>query len=274
MLSLRLELRLDESQQMHRRGRKRECDRQHGFQRNETDIDHDDVGPRRQALALELANIGLLHGYDPGMAAQRAMQLLTPDIDRKHKRCAIGEQHLGEPAGRGTDIETDMAFDIDRVMLQRAGELDAAARDVGVGGLRLEGCVGGQQLRRLANLLVVCGDEAGLDCRARPRAALEQATLDQQYVHAFGSRGHQLSFRTGCTSCSAALRTQNSNAVKSCQRSAGACCGTTSGQPWRSRAWINIRLSVRPKSSTESPSASTRWPSRVFTAPNRRTRAA
>src|SRR5262249_28844685 len=126
----------------------------------------------------------------------------------------------------------------------------------------------------LANLLVICGDETRLDRRAGAGPALEQAALDQQHVHALGGRGHQLSFRTGCTSCSAALRTQNSKTVKSCQRSAGACFGTTSGQPWRSRAWISIRLSARPKSSTVRPSASTRRPSLVFTAPDRRSRVA
>src|SRR6266566_6291260 len=41
MLSLRLELRLDQRQQMHRRRRERQRHRQHGFQRNEADVDDD-----------------------------------------------------------------------------------------------------------------------------------------------------------------------------------------------------------------------------------------
>src|ERR1700686_1116834 len=53
MLSRRLELRLYQRQQMHRRRRQRERHRQHGFQRNKTDIDDDDIGPRRQTLAFE-----------------------------------------------------------------------------------------------------------------------------------------------------------------------------------------------------------------------------
>ena len=53
---------------------------------------------------------------------------------------------------------------------------------------------------------------------------------------------------------SAARRTQVSNAVRSCQISAGACRGVTSAQPCRSSAWIIIRLSLKPKSSTVNPS--------------------
>ena len=114
MLSRRLELRLDQRQQMHRRRRQRQRHRQHGFQRNEADIDHDDVGPLRQPLALEAADIGLFHRNDPGMAVQRGMQLAAPDIDRKHQAGAVGEQHLGEAAGRGADVEADVVLDLDR----------------------------------------------------------------------------------------------------------------------------------------------------------------
>src|SRR6202023_4234399 len=55
MLSRRLELRLYQCQQMHRRCRERQRHRQHGFQGNETDVDDDDVRPPRQALAFAVA---------------------------------------------------------------------------------------------------------------------------------------------------------------------------------------------------------------------------
>ena len=83
------------------------------------------------------------------MAAQRGMQLLAPDVDREHQAGAVGEQHLGEAAGRGADVETDMILDVDRIVLQRARQLDAAARDKGMRGLRLQHGVGGNGLGRL-----------------------------------------------------------------------------------------------------------------------------
>src|SRR6202011_3410025 len=53
MSSRRLELRLYQREESHRRRRQRQRHRQHGLEGNETDVDHDDVRPRRQALALK-----------------------------------------------------------------------------------------------------------------------------------------------------------------------------------------------------------------------------
>src|ERR1700761_2681586 len=50
-----LELRLDQRQEMHRRCRQRQRDRQYRFQRDETDVDDYDVRSGRQALALKFA---------------------------------------------------------------------------------------------------------------------------------------------------------------------------------------------------------------------------
>ena len=63
-----------------------------------------------------------------------------------------------------------MPLDLDRVLLQRAGKLDAAARDIGVRGLGLQRRIGGNGFRRFCDGLAVGGHEAGLDrgaCRAR-----------------------------------------------------------------------------------------------------------
>src|SRR5258705_1923262 len=283
MLSRCLELRFYQCQEMHRRGCQRQRHRQHGFQRNETDVDYDNIRPRGQALAFKAADIGLFHGDDVGMAAQRWMQLLAPDIDGKHQAGAASEQHLGETAGRCADVETDMTLDVDRILLQRARQLYAAARDKGMGGLRMQHGVRVDALGRLHALLVIGRDETRFDCRLRPGPAFEQAALDQQCVRALAGRGHaplalchvQLEARAGAEAVrSAAMRTQLSNAVKSCQMSAGACRGVTSAQPCKSSAWIIIRLSVKPKFSTVNPDASTSRPSRAITSVNSPTRSA
>ena len=57
------------------------------------------------------------------------MQLAATDVDGEHEARAIGQQHLGEAAGRGADVEADVVLDLDRILFQRTGQLDAAARD-------------------------------------------------------------------------------------------------------------------------------------------------
>ena len=113
------------------------------------------------------------------------MQLLAPDIDGEYQAGAVGEQHFGETAGRCADIEADVILDVDRILLQRARQLDAAARDKGMRGLRLQHGVSGNALGGFHDRLVVGGDEAGLDRGLGPRPAFEQAALDQQQVRAF-----------------------------------------------------------------------------------------
>src|SRR5207302_4381880 len=121
---------------------------------------------------------------------------------------------------------------------------------------------------------------AGGDHGAGAGAAFEQAALEQQHVHALAGRGFAVArLRQGQSDLpmarSAARRTQVSNEVRSCQISRGRCRGVTSLAPCRSSVWLIIRLSGRPKSSTVSPSLSTRWPPSAFViAKDRATRSA
>ncbi len=90
-----------------------------------------------------------------------------------------------------------MALDVDRVLLERASELYAAARDIGMRGLCLQHGVIRDDLGRFCDLLVIGDDEPGLDRGARPRPALEQAALDQQEIDAFAGSGHASLMRLG-----------------------------------------------------------------------------
>ena len=138
-----------------------------------------------------------------------------------------------------------MTLDVDRILLQRARQFYAAPRYKGMRRLRLQHGVDGNGLGWLHDQPVVGRDEARFDRGLRPRSALEQAALDQQHVRALAGRGHapvapgqvQLFARVRATACRpAAIRTQVSNAVKSCQMSTGTCRGVTSAQPCRSSA--------------------------------------
>src|ERR1700678_4536461 len=122
------------------------------------------------------------------MAAQRRMQLLAPDIDGEHPAGAVGEQHLGEAAGRRADVETDVILDVERMSLQRARQLDAAARDIGMRRLRAEFGVGGDKLGGFQHRSVVGDDQTGFDRGLGAGPAFEQPALDQQQVRALAGK--------------------------------------------------------------------------------------
>jgi len=65
----------------------------------------------RQALAFEIADIGLFHRDHLGVIAQRGMQLLAPDIDCKYDSSAFASRTsvMIEAAGRGADRQGNMA---------------------------------------------------------------------------------------------------------------------------------------------------------------------
>ena len=189
MLSRRLELRLDQRQQVHRGRRQRQRHRQHQFERNEADIDHDDIRSHRQPLALETANVGLFHRNDFRVSMQRRMQLAMPDVDGKHQAGAVGEQHLGKTAGGCADVEADVILDFDRILLQRAGQLDAAARHEGMRRLRLQHRIDRNAFGRFRDRPSVSRDKARFNRGLRAGAAFEQAALDQQYIRALARGG-------------------------------------------------------------------------------------
>src|SRR6202158_3472799 len=129
-----------------------------------------------------------------------------------------------------------MTLDFDRILFQRARQFNAAPRDKGMRGLRLQHRVSGDALGWLHDLLVIGDNEACLNRGLGSGPAVERAAFDQQYVRAFAGRGHaavalgqvQLEARAGAEAIRpAAMRTTLSNAVKSCQMSAGACRGVT-----------------------------------------------
>ena len=163
----------------------------------------------------------------------------------KTRLAPLESRHLGETASRCADVETDVILDFDGILLQRARQFYPAPRNKGMRRLRQQHGVNGNGLGWLHDQPVVGHDEARFDGGLRPRSALEQAPLDQQHVRALAGRGHspvapgqvQL-FAPACVEASrpAAMRTQVSNAVKSCQMSTGACRGVTSAQPCRSSA--------------------------------------
>src|SRR5215468_12217358 len=106
------------------------------------------------------------------------------DVDRVDAPRAAREQHLGEAAGRGADIEADAAARIEFEMIERGRELHAAARHPRVSRHGVQRCIDRDLVRRPADQDVIGGDEAGRNRSLRLGTAREQAALDQQAIGA------------------------------------------------------------------------------------------
>ena len=76
----------------------------------------------------QVARVRPLMHDDARILAQFPGKLPAPDIDRMDPRRTLRQQHVGETAGRGADIERDHAARVDREMIERKSQLDATAR--------------------------------------------------------------------------------------------------------------------------------------------------
>ena len=77
-----------------------------------------------------MANIGFLQDDNARVIAQFPIELAIAHVDGENARRAMGEQTVGETAGRCADIEGRFTCDRDRELLQRFLKLETAAADV------------------------------------------------------------------------------------------------------------------------------------------------
>ena len=113
-----------------------------------------------------------------GSSPDLRMQLAVADVERDHPRGAALQQHVGEAAGRGADVEAVEPGDVEAERVERIRELVSGARDVRRRRLDLERRVVGELLAGLR----VPGHEPGHDERLRLGARLGEPALDEQHV--------------------------------------------------------------------------------------------
>ena len=107
------------------------------------------------------------------------------DVDGVDPGGAALQQHVGEAAGRGADVERHHARGIDAEMVEAVGELEPASGDVGRAcAAHLERQVGGDALPGLVQPPLAGEDLPGQDQRLRLGAALGQPALDEQLIEA------------------------------------------------------------------------------------------
>ena len=215
------------------------------------------------------------------MVVQRGMQLAVADIDGEHEAGAVRQQHLGEAAGGGADVEADMVLDLDRILLQRAGELDAAARDAGVRGLRRKLGIGGDGLRwpSCTGLPSAITRPASIAARARARLSNRPRSTSSTSARLRGEVSLSLLLAKVNSflplARPAASTTQASNEVRSCQMIGGRLPRRHQSSTVQIERVDHHQIVGQPKSSTVSPSSSIKRPSAdLVTAPNRLTRSA
>ncbi len=83
------------------------------------------------------------------------VQLAMADIDAGDVRRAAPQQHISEAAGGGAEIEAGQACRIDAEHVQRAGELQAAARDIRVSGFGPDDRIARKRFGGLGNDLAI-----------------------------------------------------------------------------------------------------------------------
>ena len=83
-----------------------------------------------ELFGCQRARVDPLEHDDAGIAPQLPVELAVADVERDDPRRAAPEQDVGEPAGRGADVERETSGHVDAEDVQRVRELDAAAADV------------------------------------------------------------------------------------------------------------------------------------------------
>ncbi len=128
-----LELRLDQRQQQPPGGKVRQQRRHDLGQRDEGDVDDDEIERPIEGVGGEIARVHPLANFDPRVVAHLEIEQAVADVDGGDVRGAALQEAVGETSGRGADVEAAPAGRIDREMFERGGELAAGARHEGLG---------------------------------------------------------------------------------------------------------------------------------------------
>lgn len=127
LLAARLELRLDEQDEIGagQRGAHERSD--HTSERDERQVGDHHLDRSADVGRIEIADVVLLEHQHPIVIAYSRMQLAMANIDGGDRCRSALQQTIGESAGRCTRVEDPLTDDVDRERDQRSVELFAAA---------------------------------------------------------------------------------------------------------------------------------------------------
>ena len=177
-----LELRLHEHERLPGGSGEPEQRRQRGPDRDEGDVAHDHLGREREARHVPC--VDALEHRDPIVRSQPGMKLPVPDVESDHPGGAVLEQAVGEPSGRGADVEAVLARRVERraaraharASHRRARRIAAAVRPPGRPTRRAASpaCRSRRRARRSRGPAPGCGSPQGHAPRGGHRAASSQ----------------------------------------------------------------------------------------------------
>ena len=127
-----LELRLDEGDEACAGGGQRQRRRQDRPEPDEARVADDEVDRLGHLRPREVARVGPLQHPHARIAPEARRELAVADIDRVHPARPARQQHIGEAAGGGADIQRRAPARIDPEVRERVVEFLAAPRDPGM----------------------------------------------------------------------------------------------------------------------------------------------
>src|SRR3989442_7504611 len=126
----RFELGLDQRNHVATWPQDRWHDGQDLAERDERDVDDDEVDQAWQITGGEVARIEAFDDDHTRIVSQRPVELAVADVERDHARRAALEQGVGEPSGRSPDVERLASLHSNAKRVEPMGELDASTADV------------------------------------------------------------------------------------------------------------------------------------------------
>jgi hypothetical protein len=185
-----LELRLDQGNDISVGLEERRHHRQDLTERDERDINRDEVHSPWQIGERQATGIEPLDDDDTWIGAKPPIELAVSNIQRDDTCGAALKHDIGEPACRCTDIQSFTSGHLDTKRVERVCELQPATSDVRM--------IGGDQLERRAGVDTRAGfchsrpidaDLCREDQRARTLARRRKASFDDQLVEASSGQG-------------------------------------------------------------------------------------
>ena len=119
----RLELRLDQSHQPGPGRGELQSRRERQRQADEADIGDDRRHLLADHLPVERPRVGAFQGHHPRIHPELGVKLAAADIDRIDFGGSACDQHVGEAAGRGADIERYRTLRVEAEGIERGCEL-------------------------------------------------------------------------------------------------------------------------------------------------------
>ena len=160
-------------------------------ERDERDVDDGEIDRLGECRRREPAGVRALERRHTVVAAQRFGELTATHVESVDVARAALQQHVGEAAGRRTDVERRHPGRVDPELVERSRELVAAAAHVWLGALDVYGGFGIDGVAGLEvasrSVAIADTDLAGEDQGLALAPGLGEPAVDEQLIESHTS---------------------------------------------------------------------------------------